>query len=124
MASCPRAKDKYLLCQPTKEIGCRPGSNVLIYDTHTDVNRLGGFCLPTNPKLREQLLQQVNLTDKWKFLNFYDLIKLSLLFGLFVGIIHMCVVQCVPKWVVWIDPMAASLMFFVLALVVLIDSPK
>lgn len=124
MASCPHANDTYLLCSPTKHLGCRLGPHVTIYETHTDINRLGGFCLPTDAKLREKLLQQVNLTDKWKFLNFFDLVKLSLLFGVFVGIIHMCIVQCLPKLVVWLDPVFASVMFLVLAFVIFVDSPK
>ena len=36
----------------------------------------------------------------------------------------MCVVQCIPKLIVWVDPAVAALMFLVLAFVVLLDSPR
>lgn len=121
VAACPKASDKYLLCAPTNKTSCRPG---IIYDTVADHNRLGGLCLPTDLKSRNEVLENTNLTDKWRLLNFYDIIKTSLLFALFIGIIYMCIAQCVPTYVVWVLPVLSSILFFAMSIICFTDTSR
>lgn len=55
--------------------------------------------MPKDESSRNILIKNANLGYKWGFLNNYDVIRLSLLLSLLVGVIWMCITQCVPRQV-------------------------
>lgn len=67
------------------------------YNTEAVVNRLGGFCMPTDQATADRLWNQPQISIKNSILQSIDVILLSLLFGLCIGLIYMVLVACFPK---------------------------
>ena len=71
--------------------------NVNIYQTSSQFQRLGGFCAPTDEAARSKLIKNAGLQDKWSFLGTYDVMRISILLSVGVGIFWMVLVQLLPK---------------------------
>ena len=94
-----------------------------IYQTNQNFERLGGFCLPEDEGAREKLVENANLGNKWRFLNTYDVIRLSLLISLGVGILWTILVQCLPKIMNTVAIVFGSLLLLVAGIILLADNP-
>lgn len=69
-------------------------------------------------------MQNLNLQDKWKFLNTYDIIKYSLLIALALGLVWMILVQFLPKIMSIAAIFLGSLTLLALGLIFIIDNPS
>lgn len=95
MSLCPRGTDFEIECRPNSKItNCR---SVNIYQTSSQFQRLGGFCAPTDEAARDKLIKNAGLQGKWNFLGTYDVMRISLLLALGIGIVWMILVQVIPR---------------------------
>jgi hypothetical protein len=95
----------------------------LTYYPNTPVsNRLGSFCLPTDPTLRSQLLASAGLSSKFNNIKALDylLVGVGISFGL--SIIWLLLVQFLPKAMFWVALLLAAVMLFIAMLVFLIGA--
>lgn len=67
------------------------------YTTLPVINRLGGFCIAQDAKVADHIWTSPQLSVKSAILNSIDVILLSLLFGLLLGLIYLGLVVCLPK---------------------------
>lgn len=93
-----------------------------IYSTSIGWERLGGFCIPTDESAQATLMNTANLTPKWNFLNAYDVIRLSLLIALLIGIIWAIVTHCIPRLMPTTAIGLSILVMFAGGLILLIDN--
>lgn len=122
VAICPLTTNAPLACKPNSVItSC---SNVNTYPSSPQFQRLGGYCGPNSEATRDKLVQNLNLQDKWKFLNTYDIIKYSLLIALALGLIWMILVQILPKIMAIAAIFLGSLTLLALGLIFIIDNPS
>lgn len=89
---------------------------VQIYDSKLEDSRLGLFCFPADPIIKEKLLQNSDLYYKYHFLVAYDGIRVGLLAAFVFGLLYLAAVQflnaSLPRFVIG----AGGLMFIVLAI--------
>lgn len=78
--------------------------------------------MPTDEEARFKLMQNANLGQKWGFMNNYDVIRLSLLLSLLVGIIWMSLVQCSHRSFAVVTVVAASLLLLAFGIILLADN--
>jgi hypothetical protein len=80
------------------------------------VNRLGAFCLPTDEGLVDKIWNSPQLAEKHGLISSYDVILLSLLFGLLVGMVYLVLVMIVPKLMTYAVFFLAAIMLLVIGL--------
>jgi hypothetical protein len=68
-----------------------------------------------------KVMNSYNLHAKWNFLKSYDVIKLTLLIALIVGVIFLVFVQFLPSIAVWASVGMMALMCFILSFMMLSD---
>lgn len=95
---------------------------MVFYESQPELDRLGGYCLPTDQKLAENVLTTFNLHWKWNFLRSYDMIRITLLVALLAGVVFLVFVQFAPKMAVWTSVALTGLTCIVLAVMLLMDS--
>ena len=94
------------------------------YESFVDMGRLGGFCSPSNLALRNEILENTHLSNKYNFLNRYDVIRISLLVALALGVLWMILVQLCPKIMTGVAVGLGCLVLFAGGLLLLIDNAK
>lgn len=112
VSSCPRAADFELECKTNGKVPSCLSIN--IYETESEVNRLGGFCYPTNQVAKQQLIHTANLQEKVTFLEGQDVMYWGVLFASLLGFLWLIVVQAAPRF--------APYLAIVLAVVVLVGA--
>ena len=85
---------------------------------------MGGFCSPTNEALRDEILNNTNLNNKYNFLNRYDIIRITLLVALAIGILWMVLVQICPRIMAGVAIGLGSLLMLVGGIHLLIDNDE
>ena len=66
------------------------------------INRLGAFCIATDPTVAQHMWDSPEIAVKNSLLNSFDVILLALLLGLCVGIIYLVLTMFCPKPMVYI----------------------
>ena len=79
--------------------------------------------MPEDDGARDKLVSKANLGDKWRFLNTYDVIRLSLIISLGVGIVWIILVQCCPKLMNTLAIILGSALLLVGGIALLADDP-
>ena len=69
------------------------------------------------------MVNNANLGEKWRFLNTYDVIRLSLIFALCVGILWMIMVQCCPRVMGTAAIALGSGILLISGILLLVDNP-
>ena len=95
-----------------------------IYQTRDDVQRLGGFCIPEDSGAANSLINNANLQKKQGFLKTYDIIRLSLVISLIIGIVWVIFVQCMPKVMATAALILGSIILLVSGAILLLDKTK
>lgn len=97
MNQCPSEDDEQLSCKATRSLSCKKNSNpeylVEIYDTKLEDTRMGLFCMPTDPNLKERVLQNSGLASKYHFLIAYDAINACIFTAIMLGVVYVIIVQ-------------------------------
>ena len=62
------------------------------------------------------------MDEKWGFLNYYDIIRISLVFSLLVGIVWMSFVQCIPRKISIAVMLVASNLLIAFGILLIIDN--
>lgn len=93
----------------------------MLYNSTAEVNRLGGYCIPTDKYLYSRALRNYNIKEKLDFIQSYDNVKISLGVALLMGVIFLVLVQCLPKTMSWLTIALAAVGCLVLAVVLLCD---
>ena len=78
--------------------------------------------MPKNQQEKDVLIEKANLKDSWEFMNDYDVIRLSLIFSLLMGIVWMAFTQCIPKNIAILAMGLASLMLLGLGVLFVIHN--
>lgn len=76
--------------------------------------------MPTDAKLKTQLLQNAHLSNKYVFINSIDVIKLSFLYGLALSLIYCVLTQCFPKHMNKFAVLASLLVILAFTILVLL----
>jgi hypothetical protein len=63
---------------------------------------LGAFCIAKDPTVADHIWSSPQISTKNSILNSIDVILLSLLFGLCVGIIYLGLTACFPKPIIYL----------------------
>lgn len=85
---------------------------------------MGGYCAPNSESARNKLIDNLNLQEKWTFLNTYDVIRFSLLIALMVGILWMVIVHCLPKFAAIWAIFLGSITLIAAGVILLIDNAQ
>lgn len=64
------------------------------YDTQPEINKIGAFCAPQDPSLRNKLFSQPELGNKLSLTYGYDIVRFALLLGFLIGLIYLALVGC------------------------------
>lgn len=88
------------------------------------VNRLGGFCEPTDEQLKEKFWENEEFREKFDLVGAYDAIEWSLLIALCVGILYLLVVVLLPRVMTWAVFILASLLVLIGAIILLVQPIK
>lgn len=72
------------------------------YETEGVVNRLGAFCIATDKTVADHMWNSPQISVKNSLLNSFDVILLSLLIGLCIGIIYLVLSLCCPKFIIYL----------------------
>lgn len=99
-------------------------SKINIYQSTAQFSRLGGICAPTEEAARNKLFKNLNISEKYEFLNTYDVIRISMLIALGVGILWMVLVQLIPRLMAGLSIILASLLLIAFGILLLVDNPK
>jgi hypothetical protein len=75
----------------------------------------GNFCMPTDPALKEKVLENANLKSRLLFFNSYSVLVLCLLLAIGLSILFAFVVHCAPKKMMWITIFASLVAIIALA---------
>jgi hypothetical protein len=85
---------------------------------------LGGFCGPVDDSLKDKLIDNSGIKDKWTFLNTYDTIRLSLLIALGIGLVWFILVQAIPHAMSAIVIFLSVLVSVSIGVLFFVDSPR
>jgi hypothetical protein len=119
---CPNQGDKELICKTNSKVPSCKLNN--IYQTSADWERLGGFCGPTDGSLKDKLIDNSGIKEKWTFLNTYDTIRLSLLLALGIGLVWFILVQAIPHAMSAIAIFLSVLVSISIGVLFFVDSPR
>ena len=72
------------------------------YETKGVINRLGAFCIATDETVADHMWNSPEIAVKNSLLNSFDVILLSLLIGLCVGIIYLVLTMFCPKPMIYL----------------------
>lgn len=93
----------------------------MIYNSSGQVNRLGGYCIPSDKHLHSVALQNYNLHDKINFLSSVDAIKISLLVAFLLGVVYFLMAQWLSHIISWLIVAMAALSCLILAALLYTD---
>lgn len=96
-------------------------SSIMLYDSKAEVNRLGGYCVPTDKYLYSKAIHHYNIKDKLNFIRSYDNVKISLGVALLLGTVFLALVQCMPKTMSWLVILLSAVGCLILAVLLFRD---
>jgi hypothetical protein len=110
---------------PGKAPECGFGDcNIGIYPSHPDNNRLGSYCMPEDPDLKDIVTANSGLNNHWNLLWAIDYLLLGLLISSVLGFTWMILVQYCPKVMVWAAIFLAIVLLIVTAVIFFVHLNK
>jgi hypothetical protein len=94
------------------------------YPTHPDNNRLGAYCMPDDPDLRDIVSANSGLANHWNLLWAIDYLLLGLLISSALGFAWMMMVQYCPKVMVWAAIFLAIILLIVTGVLFFVQMNK
>lgn len=105
VSECPTGHETRLKCWPTDKLSCTinsdPDYEVSIYPTFAENTRIGLFCLPRDPVLKEKILKSAHLQTRMEFIQIYQTIWISFLITLVLGALYITILSFFPTYVVY-----------------------
>lgn len=121
VSSCPTANDTLIECHPTRTLSCSD-PRAMLYSSHPEVNRLGGYCIPDDTNTYNKAMYNYNLKEKVNFMRAYDTVRMSVAIALGLGVLMMVFVQCWPRLLGWVVVILAVVAGVVLAVLMIVDN--
>lgn len=81
---------------------------------------MGKFCLPTDQKIKDNLLQQGGIQDRYRLLQSYKSIIISILVSFLIGTVYTILVQFFPKTMVYVSVIAGGISTITLGIILMV----
>lgn len=94
------------------------------YDTTAVINKLGGFCNPTDQDANSRLWKNRVLSDKASLLGGYDSILTALSIGACIGLIYLIVVVFLPRVITYFAFILAFASLLTAAIILIVQPIK
>lgn len=81
---------------------------------------MGKFCFPTSRKAKQTLVENSQLFNRRGFLNSWDSIKFTSIFGVIAGLVYLVFVQLCPQTMNWIGVIGGGLASIILGITIIL----
>lgn len=92
------------------------------YPNYPSSTRLGSFCLPSDPTLKNQLLYDAGIERRFNSLHALNYLFMGVWIAFVLSLIWLVLVQCLPKIIYWIAMVLALFLLVVAMFVFFIGS--
>ena len=121
LSECPRIGDREVHSYESKCPNCILDNNhVDVYDTREEETIMGKFCFPTDERVKENLMIKGGVHDRYRVLQSYKSIAISLAFALLLGTIYTVLVQTFPKTIITVSVILGAISTITLGIVLMI----
>lgn len=91
-----------------------------MYDTNLEETMMGKFCFPTDSKIKENLILKGGIHDRYRVLQSYKAVGISLLVALALGIVYVLLVQTFPLTMINVSVIAGAVSTIILGIALMV----
>ena len=94
-------------------------NHVQVYDSFPEETKMGRFCFPTDPIIKESVMLKSGILDRYRVLQTFKAVALSLGLAVTIGLIYMILVQCLPRTMMLASVVAGGISMVVLGVMII-----